>query len=157
MVDSILSFEVDGGFLFFLSTSFSSLFPGFFSCRFLFLFLRLCRWGTVWSALQLDLCNPGLELSGTHVSELIVAYRVQIPEALVDEIKDFGVHFKSLLVILDQAQDRTAQKVAQKGPHSWIVLALHIASHLVQLQGLRQGVEEQFEASICLHSEFLSL
>lgn len=61
--------------------------------RRLFVFLaRLAGWGAVWSAVQVDFGDPGRpQLLVADVAKLIILNRVNVPEALVDQIEDFGV------------------------------------------------------------------
>ena len=103
LVESILSFEIDCGLLFHF---FFAFFPFATFCLSFYLFLCCCCfargwWRAIWTALQFDLRDPCLQLSGTYVSQLIITYRVQVPEAFVDEIKDVWIQLKCLLIILE--------------------------------------------------------
>ena len=84
-------------------------------------------------------------------------HRVQIPEALIDEIKDLWVKLQRFLVILDQLKDGAAHEIRQKFSHVWIVVTFHCATHCVQFQRLSQARQEFLKSCIATHRELFSL
>ena len=137
LIVGVLSVQVNRHFPFALFATLGSLFI-FFTLGCLFVLLaRLAGWGVVWSTVQDDFgdpCRPQLLVA--DIAKLIILNRVNVPEALVDQIEDFGVELERLLVVLHQPQDWTAHKVAQQLPHVGVVVALHTASHLVKFEWL---------------------
>ena len=81
---------------------------------------------------------------------------VEIPETVIDKIKDFRVHLKSLHVILDDAEDGTSQEVREEFS-KLIVFFIRNSSHLIEGNRLWKVGQILLETCIDLHRELLSL